>query len=1632
MHRRCIALILGMAILFCSIPVRIDQDSLAEEELTPLITATEPSIVSEPSDKSPAETPTAEPTAEPTVDPTTEPTTEPTAEPTVEPTAELMAEPTTEPTSEPTVEPASEPTVEPAVEPTTVPTSEPTSEPTAEPSPAATATSEPTAPPVYYCGIDEHVHAELCFSSNALICGLEEHRHGRKCLIKPTPAPTETAMPDTSIEPSVAPALTAAKRHETNEVFACNFEEHVHTSLCFDGEQLLICEVAEHTHSDACLADEEPLHTQSPSPAPGYACGLQEHAHAEDCYADHQELVCSLGEHIHSDACNAETNVPPTATPKPIPSENPLPAYYCGMAFHVHSAECYDASSLLICQLVEHQHTDICAYQPCTVTLTASPDQLFAAEESIISIHVAGGIAPYTISVSVTVDGKATGNEETQILEAEGVWKWNYQPTVTGVHQLAVAVTDGNGAAASAECTLTVTEPVPQLKENWTESFAHINLTGDIRSDLLAIAQTQLGYAESETDFIYVDDQPKGYTRYGAWFDAPYEDWCAMFASFCLHYAGISDEFPLSGNVPDWIDTLKTIGAYRSAGDYLPMPGDLIFFDWDADENADHVGLVAQANANAAEILLSLTTMEGNVENQVAYRQYALPEDTRIMGFGQIAENEIMTAIEAIEALIAPIPPVEEVEEIMTALSGTDEENAYLMQIVELCLTAWKAYEPLGATQQSYVSNAHLLLDLEWLWSMHTLEEFIGGTSATPVSRADDLQTVGSSSGIRFRLFNYDANINSNGHKDVFGFRGANLHDPEGDDTVINSSLDADGYVANRAKVKPLLSNGYPVFDGRGKTGDFSLGYLFGAGGNGVTAYSPSNTPLLRNSSTNLYRYDSARNAVDYDIANNRFIVRSYVERGDSTAGYGSGYADFMPFTYWNYTTSFTNRNGVEYYYDSDKELDYWFGMTMDTAFFQPKDGRIGQDEMIFSFSGDDDVWVFIDDVLVLDLGGTHGVVTGSINFQTGQIIQHLDWAGASTPSYPTTLKECFAKAGREPNGGWSADGNTFADYSKHTFKFFYLERGAGSSNCKLTFNLPTLPDESLTVTKELTSDAIDADTGSFIENSLQYAFRVMKADVAGNATDELFIQPGTAYTLLQDGAVFGTANVLEDGTFLLKAGQSAQFDEMIAKGNGSIRYVVQEIMPDELTGQYGSIEYEVSGAGGEAKTEEGPTESFTAFQTDVLSAEESQIVTYRNKVATSNLSVLKLSKEQAPGSVFPSDQLFQLQVSLGDELLPAGVAYIIEGTDEMRTVKNAGVVELHIGETATIQKGILSGTEYRITELGTADDGFNVTFSGTVSQNDSIVQLMPSSERIQGSFPLNSTVHAIATNASYDFAIEIPLAKQALHNQDRETFAFLIEQGSWEDGHWSHSADLPGTSITVTDDAVTYGSIVIGYPADANGTFFYQVSERPGDAGFLYDSTFYIVEVTVKEGQAAVTSVWKNGTETVDAISALTFVNLKTVPITIDKTVDSLPVISEGEVFDFTLRISEGGMFVFPESDVYEKIDDTSIRFSLSHAQSITIPHLPVGSTVTISETGHDGYIAFHRIGDQADESMGSVVAMNDISEHTYVSFINRGGYMLPSTGGNGTFWYTAGGLCLLTLALLLYISKRSWKESC
>ena len=170
-----------------------------------------------------------------------------------------------------------------------------------------------------------------------------------------------------------------------------------------------------------------------------------------------------------------------------------------------------------------------------------------------------------------------------------------------------------------------------ETAELWEQTFAGVTLTGNWRQDTLAIAETQLGYAESTKNYVVAEDGEtvKGYTRYGAWCEEPYGDWNTMFLTFCLHYAGVEGVPPdrdCGGWVTSWAD------AFEPAQSHTPAVGDLVLFDRDGDGTADRAGLVAQITDSG------FAAMEGDAEDAVRLLTYGA-DDPGILGYINLPEG---------------------------------------------------------------------------------------------------------------------------------------------------------------------------------------------------------------------------------------------------------------------------------------------------------------------------------------------------------------------------------------------------------------------------------------------------------------------------------------------------------------------------------------------------------------------------------------------------------------------------------------------------------------------------------------------------------------------------------------------------------------------------------------------------------------------------------------------------------------------------------------------------------------------------------------------------------------------------------------------------------------------------------
>lgn len=161
-------------------------------------------------------------------------------------------------------------------------------------------------------------------------------------------------------------------------------------------------------------------------------------------------------------------------------------------------------------------------------------------------------------------------------------------------------------------------DPEADVEEesSWTQS----DLTGVWAEDVISVAERQIGYTESTRNYTVTEDgKMKGFTRYGEWYGAPYGDWDAMFVSFCLYHADIpEDSIPYEKSSFEWSEKLKERNMYADAAGYSPQTGDIIFFDCDNDEAADHVGLVEKIKTGSSDNPLYVTIIEGDYSDKGA------------------------------------------------------------------------------------------------------------------------------------------------------------------------------------------------------------------------------------------------------------------------------------------------------------------------------------------------------------------------------------------------------------------------------------------------------------------------------------------------------------------------------------------------------------------------------------------------------------------------------------------------------------------------------------------------------------------------------------------------------------------------------------------------------------------------------------------------------------------------------------------------------------------------------------------------------------------------------------------------------------------------------------------------------
>ena len=640
-----------------------------------------------------------------------------------------------------------------------------------------------------------------------------------------------------------------------------------------------------------------------------------------------------------------------------------------------------------------------------------------------------------------------------------------------------------------------------ETAETWEATLP--KLTGKVGEDILLVARSQLGYQESEKNYVLAEDgeSKAGITRYGQWYGNPYGDWANMFTSFCLRYAGLPDSFINSGGgvmQRNW----EEAKLYRSVGSYLPAAGDIVFLDKNKNGMVETTAVVVSCSDGV------LTVVEGDVDHAVVENTYPAM-DSVVVGYGISApENRLLLTAPAPAAATTVNLWLDGTNGNLMTYRGSDntKHTVYSGEPYQLP-GEWKtptkySFKLAGwvnvKTGDYYLPGANItvtedtVLYADWVATTYDIGQYNSAVANT-VSTKDFITT---------RVFDYSSLINllsakvslsvsESSHKETWSHVADGEVSYKGQPTLNFAFNDHDGGGSlsnlNNANAPNKYTGGTGVYSGIYNTtlGEvlFSTENLFnpetGTGivgkhylGEGDHLFQIETDPTSEY--YGYYYYDAKLNAASYNQTDQRFYVYDYLARtSDSSNNNDAGkYSDFLPLN-----SPYANTNGQvikTYTYDGeDGEYDgvthytydaryndngsasnqlkanLWFGMHTDVQFGlsdvpgeKLPNGEYGNKDLY----GKDMHFKFTgdDDVWIL--------VDGKVVLDLGGIHQAAEGdINFSTGTVRVNGQNIGTLSGIGPG--------------EHTLTILYLERGSSMSNCAIYFNLA--PRFSLTLQKE-------------------------------------------------------------------------------------------------------------------------------------------------------------------------------------------------------------------------------------------------------------------------------------------------------------------------------------------------------------------------------------------------------------------------------------------------------------------------------------------------------------------------------------------------------------------------------------
>lgn len=790
--------------------------------------------------------------------------------------------------------------------------------------------------------------------------------------------------------------------------------------------------------------------------------------------------------------------------------------------------------------------------------------------------------------------------------------------------------------------------------------------------------------------------------------------------------------------------------------------------------------------------------------------------------------------------------------------------------------------------------------------------------------------------------------------------------------------------------VQGELKDGYPVLNN-----GTSLNGLFDGTWNQVisnTYVTGLNHLFSYDSRTGTYSYDSDKNYAYYDIDATRNTEKNFIvyERSKDKGEGKRHVASFMPYSSWD---------------DDASQNKFAFGMMISFDFLQPKNGKINGQDMVFSFSGDDDVWVFIDNKLVLDLGGVHDMATGSINFANGEVY-------VNNQSNPT-LRSVF----NSDSNTFASDSNTFADYTSHSLKLFYMERGRGDSNCSIKFNLPPRPTNSIEIVKSLEN----SDKEKYTSADFQFkAYLEDEEDRNQKSVQYNAIPEGTPYKVKKNDFLTDEVRYVgKHNIFTLKAGESAVFEGI----DSGLRFYAEEV--GILSDQFDKVDitdwkvtyHDLNGnlvGTSEGKVPE-QTKTYLA-RSGVKTAGNAARVEFKNTCNVNNLRKLRITKKM--NGLSTTDK-FSFQVYLtgqNRQFIPYDGGYEVihkDGTSVSREGNPQGIIrDVAPDETIVIDQ-ILSGTEFKVNEIELDNSRYEKPIKevkkglcddGTVTDSD-------------GKIALKKDAHVIITNT---LKVDLTVNKE------------------WSDKNIKHSSIYAGLykadgtplkCVELNEDnqyRYVFGNV-------SSSDLVYELRPVTGNenAEFTINNNGY---VKVEADKIIVAKA--NNTDTKYKVSYKKEVSEDgtkiTQTITNTKIVTKLNLIKvEKNNEKNLLKNAEFALYTANDNYTYEESNRVTGNIKTDSNGRATVNGLVPGKYVLKETKAPEGYSLSANVWQVLVRDNQSVeVTLNGVpvekSDDGAFVIENIKLYSLPSTGGSGIYWYMIGGMVLMSAAAwILYKNK-------